>query len=316
MERKKFYSVQELEEEIVFWQEEKAANNEFLAKFGYSPWRPLIDARGDFYTEPGHGLDRFDFCPFGPGMPSPQRLRMSKTDFNKNHCFYFGGLESEEDQGHVSKDSFLEEFEARQRNGVFSYMDKYIETPMSECEDSSNDGSMLQINRVQLLDEASRERRSSGDQLLDDVWKQSEEYQEYLSHEAEDDDDDEGSFYGMNVKTVAGKRNVSSSIWDPLSYASHAVVETVRSHVTHSQTEVNMKTQDLVPYVKIEANQVKEHRIPRKQVKPLVVDINDGALYKRSVSAYSSLKDYDLAWQKTFHDEQHDIDKVQTTFQR
>ncbi|KAI9259348.1 hypothetical protein BY458DRAFT_478771 [Sporodiniella umbellata] len=317
MERKLFFSVEELENEIVFWQEEKAGNNEFLARFGYSPWRPMIDARGDFYTEPGHGLERFDFCPFGSGLPTPRRLRISDSSF------YFGPRTNNDDDADecgVSRNSFLAEFEARQRNGMFSYMDNYVEAPVSDCDDSSVESSSdLHLERFQVLDKENLDggnKRSSGDQLLDEVWKQSEEYQEYLSNEAEDDEVD--SYYGMPVRLVAGKRNVSSSIWNPPT--ANATHDGVRKHVAHSQTEVNIKTQDLVPYVKIDADTtktaaIKEYRIPRKQIKHFVVDINDGALYKRSVSVYSSLKDYDLAWQKTFHDEQHDIDKVQATFQ-
>lgn len=314
MERKKFYSLRELSFEIHCLNDEKARVNALLESVGLPPWKVKIKENGEFTACSELDLPIFwtEGGPYGPPLwADPNDGRVWKYD------------DSDREDLKKSTASFLDEFEERQKRGVFSYMDNYVEPPMSDGDSDSEYSNSHQLHRLVFEpDEATLtgdmmkgNLRSSVDQLLDDVWKRSEEYQEYFNH-MDEDVEHEDSYYGMPLKLVTDKRNVSSSIWNPP--ISHAIIENnVRSHVAHSRTEVNMRTQDLVPYVKIDTNtNSKEYRIPRKQVKPLVVDIDDGALYKRSISAYSALKDYDLAWQKTFHDEQHDIDKVQTTFQR
>ncbi|KAG1145320.1 hypothetical protein G6F37_005146 [Rhizopus arrhizus] len=313
MERKKFYSLRELSFEIHCLNDEKARVNALLESVGLPPWKVKIKENGEFTACSELDLPIFwtEGGPYGPPLwADPNDGRVWKYD------------DSDREDLKKSTASFLDEFEERQKRGVFSYMDNYVEPPMSDGDSDSEYSNSHQLHRLVFEpDEATLtgdmmkgNPRSSVDQLLDDVWKRSEEYQEYFNH-MDEDVEHEDSYYGMPLKLVTDKRNVSSSIWNPP--ISHAIIENnVRSHVAHSRTEVNMRTQDLVPYVKIDTNtNSKEYRIPRKQVKPLVVDIDDGALYKRSISAYSALKDYDLAWQKTFHDEQHDIDKVQTTFQ-
>ncbi|RCH92401.1 cyclin-Y-like protein [Rhizopus azygosporus] len=161
--------------------------------------------------------------------------------------------------------------------------------------------------------------RFSIDALLGNLRRMSEEFQrqDFSSGSCTiSSNNDSIDYYDIPVKQLSDKHTVMSSMWSrPSSQVilkQHTSIHQVRSCVTHSQTETDLEFQDPVPYVKI--NMQRHDTSSRKYKLPEIV-LEDRLLYKRSVSAYSGLKDYDLAWQSTFHKEQQDIDKLQMTLQ-
>ncbi|CEG66439.1 hypothetical protein RMATCC62417_03023 [Rhizopus microsporus] len=339
VQRRKFNTFQELRCFVREWKEEKQNVQEAFDRVGLRhSWEPKITDDGSYYAPSEFGWSVF-WPNGGPyPLPSPCRLSLEGSSLYESR----GAIDDGPGDDNAS---FFDEFEARQLAGDFSYMDYYVDPAMADdgSESGSSCGSLY--GGPEHLDNEtvkgySPEKRSSVDQLMQDIWKRSEEYQEYFSSkdtededlddgfvagdgfgvggdfgagEGNDDGDDYGNeYYGMHLRLVSDKRNVSSSIWNPPTF--HAAIGN-NIRVPHSQTEVDIRLQDAVPYVKIDGSHSQEHKIPRKKVKQLMVDIDDGALYKRSVSAYSSFKDYDLVWQKTFHEEQQDVDKSQVTLQ-
>ncbi|CEI90209.1 hypothetical protein RMCBS344292_04538 [Rhizopus microsporus] len=157
------------------------------------------------------------------------------------------------------------------------------------------------------------------DALLDNLRRMSEEFQRQdFSSGSCTISSNNGSIghYDIPLKQLSDKHNVMSSTWSRPSsqmiLKQHTSIHQVRSCITHSQTETDLEFQDPVPYVKIN---MQHHDISSRKYKLPEIVLEDRLLYKRSVSAYSGLKDYDLAWQSTFHKEQQDIDKLQMTLQ-
>lgn len=162
--------------------------------------------------------------------------------------------------------------------------------------------------------------RFSIDALMDDLRRMSEEFQRQdFSSGSCTISSNNGSidYYDIPVKQLSDKHNVMLSTWSRSSsqviLKQHTSIHQARSCVTHSQTETDLEFQDPVPYVKIN---IQRHDTSSRKYKLPEIVLEDRLLYKRSVSAYSGLKDYDLAWQSTFHKEQQDIDKLQITLQR
>jgi hypothetical protein len=127
------------------------------------------------------------------------------------------------------------------------------------------------------------------DKLLDDIWERSQEYQGYFEAEQVD------------------KR--ASSFWSPSEF----------KQVRPSKTEGNIKHEESVPYVCVGQPAILEvsesdDDEPKKPIRAL--NIEDAKAYKRSTSAYSTIHDYDLNWQQSFHIQQKNKDKVGRTLKR
>ncbi|KAK4510446.1 uncharacterized protein ATC70_004876 [Mucor velutinosus] len=145
------------------------------------------------------------------------------------------------------------------------------------------------------------------DKLLDDIWERSQEYRDYFATQ-----ENELLSKRASKQTYACldyKHEVWSPSMDDTMKGSTAVVRA-------SQTEGNMNSiQESIPYVCVgrqQANQRTSH-IPRPVNKKLLLDIEDVKTYKKSTSVYSSIKDYDIEWQRSFHEEQKSRDKVANT---
>jgi hypothetical protein len=146
------------------------------------------------------------------------------------------------------------------------------------------------------------------DKLLDDIWERSQEYQEYFASEAEANSEhhklqDNYSFLNFSE---------TPSLWSPPpATADSNKHRTVKA----SRTEGNMNgKQDSIPYVCV-GNQ----RSSLVKVSPTLkklVNIEDLKAYKRSTSAYSNIKDYDINWQESFHEEKKSREKVAKTLKR
>lgn len=78
-----------------------------------------------------------------------------------------------------------------------------------------------------------------------------------------------------------------------------------------SKTEGLLHNQDSVPYVCIGEAPLNH---PRNSIKAIEVD--DIQMYKRSMSVYSHVKDYDLQWQTHFHEDHKDTSKLIKTLKR
>ncbi|KAI8885433.1 hypothetical protein K501DRAFT_270700 [Backusella circina FSU 941] len=140
------------------------------------------------------------------------------------------------------------------------------------------------------------------DKLLDDIWERSQEYQGYFAAEE-----------------AAAAAAASSSLWSSSPPPQKAEFN---SKVRSSKTEGNMKHEESVPYVCV--GQQKQPAIlevsesdgddeePKKQ-RIRALNIEDAKAYKRSTSAYSTIHDYDLNWQQSFHVQQKNKDKVGRT---
>ena len=124
--------------------------------------------------------------------------------------------------------------------------------------------------------------------LLDDIWETSQEYQDYFAAE----------------QRQQQQLKVDSS---------HKMIRA-------SRTEGNMdRIDDAVPYVCVgkdsRRNSVIGRVSPQLSSKKLL-NIEDIKAYKRSMSVYSKIQDYDLKWQASFHEEQKSRDKVAKTLKR
>ncbi|KAI8080741.1 uncharacterized protein B0P05DRAFT_539399 [Gilbertella persicaria] len=109
--------------------------------------------------------------------------------------------------------------------------------------------------------------------LLDDIWETSQEYQDYFAAE-------------QQLQQQQEQQQQQPKLWSP------------QMLLRSSRTESNMnQLQDAVPYVCV-----------GKEINSLVTKA-----YKRSMSAYSNIQDYDLKWQASFHEEQKSRDKVAKT---
>jgi hypothetical protein len=120
------------------------------------------------------------------------------------------------------------------------------------------------------------------DKLLDDIWERSQEYQGYF--EAEE----------------ADKRLFEFK------------------QVRPSKTEGNIKHEESVPYVCVGQPAILEVSESDDEIKKPIraLNIEDAMAYKRSTSAYSTIHDYDLNWQQSFHIQQKNKDKVGRTLKR
>lgn len=148
------------------------------------------------------------------------------------------------------------------------------------------------------------------DKLLDDIWERSQEYQDYFAAQ-------ENELLSKRIsKQAYSHRENKHEVWSP---SMSDNVKGSTAIVRASQTEGNMNSiQDSIPYVcvsKQQPNQRASH-IPRPVNKKLLLDIEDVKAYKKSTSVYSNIKDYDMEWQQSFHDEQKSRDKVANTLKR
>ncbi|KAF1803163.1 hypothetical protein FB192DRAFT_1366855 [Mucor lusitanicus] len=145
------------------------------------------------------------------------------------------------------------------------------------------------------------------DKLLDDIWERSQEYQDYFAAQ-------ENELLSKRVsKQAYPYLDYKHEVWSP---SMNDTLKEKTAIVRASQTEGNMNSiQDSVPYVcvgKQQPNQRTSH-IPRPVNKKLLLDIEDVKAYKKSTSVYSNVKDYDIEWQQSFHEEQKSRDKVANT---
>lgn len=141
------------------------------------------------------------------------------------------------------------------------------------------------------------------EQLLDDIWERSQEYQDYFAAEERSN-----SIISTNINTHYKPTIMSSN------------TNSSTKKVKISRTEGNMNSfEDSVPFVcvgnSIAENSKRNSRQPQ-QVHQKLLNIEDVKAYKRSTSAYSNIRDYDLNWQKSFHIEQESRDKVAKTLKR
>jgi hypothetical protein len=150
------------------------------------------------------------------------------------------------------------------------------------------------------------------DKLLDDIWERSQEYQEYFASEVEANShlhqfQDNYSFLNFSE---------TPSLWSPPPAADNSKHRTVKS----SKTEGNMSgMQDSIPYVCVGNQPQPNQRSSVVKGSPVLkksVNIEDLKAYKRSTSAYSNIKDYDINWQESFHEEQKSREKVAKTLKR
>lgn len=157
------------------------------------------------------------------------------------------------------------------------------------------------------------------DKLLDDIWERSQEYQEYFASEVKTDDSEhhqrqplQGSYSFLNFSETP-------SLWSPpVANADTQKHRTVKA----SRTEGNMNDiQESIPYVCVgnqrqQPNQRSNSVVKESSNVKNVVNIEDLKAYKRSTSAYSNIKDYDINWQESFHEEQKSREKVAKTLKR
>ncbi|GAN09660.1 hypothetical protein MAM1_0281c09191 [Mucor ambiguus] len=145
------------------------------------------------------------------------------------------------------------------------------------------------------------------DKLLDDIWERSQEYQDYFAAQENDMQSKRAS------KQAYPYLDYKHEVWSP---SMNETIKRPTAVVRASQTEGNMNTiQDSIPYVcvgKQQPNQQSSH-IPRPVNKKLLLDIEDVKAYKKSTSVYSNIKNYDIEWQQSFHEEQKSRDKVANT---
>lgn len=139
------------------------------------------------------------------------------------------------------------------------------------------------------------------DQLLDDIWERSQEYQDYFAAE------EQNSSNNNSFSTNFNNHFKNNTVWSP----NQDNNVTVRP----SKTEGNMNKFDEVPFVSVSKNTSQDNKRKSQQVKGNL-NIEDVKAYKRSTSAYSNIRDYDLNWQASFHVEQKSRDKVAKTLKR
>lgn len=151
------------------------------------------------------------------------------------------------------------------------------------------------------------------DQLLDDIWERSQEYQDYFAAEQKMGQSD-GSF-----STNFNNHFKNNALWSPTINEQQTKMSS--NVVRPSKTEVNMKNlDDSVPFVSVGKQQLSQdvtvsNKRKSQQLKGHL-NIEDIKAYKRSTSAYSNIRDYDLNWQESFHVEQKSRDKVAKTLKR
>lgn len=149
------------------------------------------------------------------------------------------------------------------------------------------------------------------DKLLDDIWEQSQEYQGYFAAEKEQFKNGSITSFGTDFNG-----HLKNTLWSP-------VAEQSKQHKTikSSKTEGNMNAlEDSVPFVcvgkqrtqDLDGESIVSHKRKSQQVQKKM-NIEDMKTYKRSTSAYSNIRDYDLNWQESFHLEQKSRDKVSKT---
>lgn len=152
------------------------------------------------------------------------------------------------------------------------------------------------------------------DKLLDDIWEQSHEYQGYFAAEKEQFKNGSITSFGTDFN-----EHLKNTLWSP-------VAEQSKHHKTikSSKTEGNMNAlEDAVPFVcvgkqrtqDLDGDSIVSHKRKSQQAQKKM-NIEDAKTYKRSTSAYSNIRDYDLNWQESFHLEQKSRDKVSKTLKR
>lgn len=152
------------------------------------------------------------------------------------------------------------------------------------------------------------------DQLLDDIWERSQEYQDYFA--AEQRMGQSNSSFSTNFNN----HFKNNALWSPS--VNEQQTKFNSNVVRPSKTEGNMNSfDDSVPFVSVgkqqhfNQNTVITNKRKSQQVKGNL-NIEDVKAYKRSTSAYSNIRDYDLNWQESFHVEQKSRDKVAKTLKR
>lgn len=151
------------------------------------------------------------------------------------------------------------------------------------------------------------------DKLLDDIWERSQEYQDYFA--AQEEKKEEELLSKRVSKQAYAFIDYKHEVWSP---SMDDNMKGQAAVVRASRTEGNMNNmQDSIPYVCFSKQQSNQRSsIPRPINKKLQLDIEDIKAYKRSTSVYSNIKDYDIDWQKSFHEEQKSRDKVANTLKR
>ena len=133
------------------------------------------------------------------------------------------------------------------------------------------------------------------DKLLDDIYERSQEYQEYFGEEQK-------MRSSINSFNSTFNNYLKNTLWSPVDDGQP------KTMVRPSKTEGNMiNLQDPVPFVCVgkQKNQDMDgetitssrraSHLPQK-----MLNIEDVKAYKRSTSAISNIKDYDLNWQNHF----------------
>ncbi|KAI7888301.1 uncharacterized protein EV154DRAFT_518230 [Mucor mucedo] len=136
------------------------------------------------------------------------------------------------------------------------------------------------------------------DQLLDDIWERSQEYQDYFAAE-------EQNLSNSSFSTNFNNHFKNNAVWSPN--------QDNNITVRPSKTEGNMnKFDEGVPFVSVGQSTSQDSK-RKSQLAKGNLNIEDVKAYKRSTSAYSNIRDYDLNWQASFHVEQKSRDKVAKT---
>lgn len=151
------------------------------------------------------------------------------------------------------------------------------------------------------------------DKLLDDIWERSQEYQDYFT--AQEEKKEEELLSKTVSKQAQAFHDYKHEVWSP------SIDDNIKGQaavVRASQTEGNMNSmQDSIPYVCVGKQQSNQRSsIPRPINKKLLLDIEDIKAYKKSTSVYSNIKNYDIDWQQSFHEDQKSRDKVANTLKR
>jgi hypothetical protein len=152
------------------------------------------------------------------------------------------------------------------------------------------------------------------DKLLDDIWERSQEYQDYFATE------EQQVRYSINSFSSNFNTHLKNTVQSPAGEQQSKFNTTVRP----SRTEGNITSfEDSVPFVCVGKQRIDKIEgettasIKRKSYQAQKnLNIEDIKAYKRSTSAYSNIRDYDINWQESFHLEKKSRDKVGKTLKR
>lgn len=151
--------------------------------------------------------------------------------------------------------------------------------------------------------------------MCEEIKERSREYQEYFAAEIEQEQAIEREMkekdYDFNVFEDEAFKTPLQATSEEFGYTSMMPLPTAKKTpaMTFSKTEGLLHHQDSVPYVRIgESNQARH--VSEK------IEVDDVQMYKRSMTVFSHIKDYDLHWQEHFHEDHKDITKLTMTLRR